>query len=233
MRQMRPRFTVFLGVLTALLHTLSLTHPVSKVFQELPLLSRLSMPSAFRKRSDLSLLSDRSIFHHFWNRYGKPWIPAIVNTRAPVGRVVPYPVPLLPPPLAAAPDSSASLSSPPRLRRSSLDWLAQLIQAEAGNQPFLVRLCVGDVVLNRMRAAGFPHHLRQVILQPGQFSSVSNGTFAQAVPTPQTLRAAENALSGWNPVRGDLYYYNPALPHNPWMNTLTSCQRVGAMVFCP
>lgn len=116
---------------------------------------------------------------------------------------------------------------------SRTQWLARLIQAEAGNQPFLARLCVGDVVLNRMQTAGFPHHLRQVILQPGQFSSVSNGTFAHAVPTPQTLRAAENALSGWNPVRGALYYYNPALPHNPWMNTLTSCQRVGAMVFCP
>jgi N-acetylmuramoyl-L-alanine amidase len=116
---------------------------------------------------------------------------------------------------------------------SRIQWLGRLIQAEAGNQPFLVRLCVGDVVLNRMQAAGFPHHLRQVILQPGQFSSVSNGTFAQAVPTPQTIRAAENALNGWNPVPTALYFFNPSLPHSAWMNTLTNCHPLGAMVFCP
>ena len=111
--------------------------------------------------------------------------------------------------------------------------LAQLIQAEAGNQPFLVQLCVGDVVLNRMQASGFPHHLAAVIQQPEQFSSVANGTFARAVPTAKAFRAAHNALSGWDPVRGDLYYYNPSLPHSAWMNTLTACQAVGALLFCP
>jgi N-acetylmuramoyl-L-alanine amidase len=109
--------------------------------------------------------------------------------------------------------------------------LARLIQAEAGNQPFLVQLCVGDIVLNRLHASQFPHHLAAVIQQPGQFSSVSNGTFARAVPTTKALRAARNAMEGWNPVRGDLYYYNPSLPHNAWMNTLPGCQRIGAMAF--
>lgn len=121
---------------------------------------------------------------------------------------------------------------PKRAKSLRVRFLAQLIQAEAGNQPFLVRLCVGDVVLNRMQTAGFPHHLRQVILQPGQFSSVSNGMFAQATPTPQTLRAAQNALNGWNPVPTALYFFNPSLPHSPWMNTLTACQPFGSMVFC-
>ncbi|PSR31222.1 MAG: hypothetical protein C7B46_17025 [Sulfobacillus benefaciens] len=233
MRRIRPRFTVLITLLTALLHMVSPAHRAPWMLGRLRPASVSATPVRAKPVGQVVLS-----LRQFWLRHGKAWAPAVFRsalsahpTRTPVPRRLPYPLPALPLAVSSAPPVAATHSS--RASVSSLHWLAQLIQAEAGNQPFLVRLCVGDVVLNRMQAAGFPHHLRQVILQPGQFSSVSNGTFAQATPTPQTIRAAQNALSGWNPVRGDLYYYNPALPHNPWMNTLTSCQRVGAMVFCP
>ena len=235
MRRIRPRFTVSITLLTALLHMVSLAHHTPWMPGRLRPASVSATPVR-AKPVGQAVLSLRQ----FWLRHGKAWAPAVFRstlaahpTRTRVLRHLPYPLPALPVSISISSVTPTAAMQPAPPRVSPLYWLAQLIQAEAGNQPFLVRLCVGDVVLNRMQAAGFPHHLRQVILQPGQFSSVSNGTFAHAVPTPQTLRAAENAVSGWNPVRGALYYYNPALPHNPWMNTLTSCQRVGAMVFCP
>jgi len=71
-------------------------------------------------------------------------------------------------------------------------WLAKIVQAEAGDQPFVAQLAVAAVVLNRIRSGVFPRHVLSVILQPGQFQPVSNGTFFAAIPTPQALQAAQS-----------------------------------------
>lgn len=125
------------------------------------------------------------------------------------------------------------LTRPPRTaQRRHRRWLAQLIQAEAGNQPFLTQLAVGAVALNRLRTPGFPHRWRAMLHQPGQFTSVANGTWATAIPSRQARRAARQALTGWDPTHGALYFYNPSLPHAAWMSTLHACRQLGAMQFC-
>lgn len=149
--------------------------------------------------------------------------PAVVTVSLPPS--TPSVIPPVTPP--------APIITSPALNSRRVTLLARLIQAEAGNQSFLTQLDVGAVVLNRMHAIGFPHHLLSVILQPGQFSSVSDGAFAQATPSPRALRAAVNALTGWDPTHGALYFFNPSLPHNGWMNSLQACMSQGAMLFCP
>jgi len=112
-------------------------------------------------------------------------------------------------------------------------WLAKIVQAEAGDQPFVAQLAVAAVVLNRIRSGVFPRHVLSVILQPGQFQPVSNGTFFTAVPTVQALQAAQWMLHGGpNPAPSALYFYNPALTTNPWMQQLINCVTYGALRFC-
>lgn len=114
---------------------------------------------------------------------------------------------------------------------SVLSDLAHLVQSEAGNQPFLGQVAVAAVVLNRVRAPGFPKTVAGVIFQPGQFESVSNGTYYMA-PDSEAYQAAEAALNGEDPTGGALYYYNPSLTSNPWMKDLPVLVTIGSQVFC-
>jgi N-acetylmuramoyl-L-alanine amidase len=109
--------------------------------------------------------------------------------------------------------------------------LAHLVQAEAGNQPFLGMVAVAAVVVNRLHTPGFPKTIPGVIEEPGQFESVANGTIAMA-PGPLALLAAKAALAGWDPTHGAIYFYNPALTDNHWMRRLPVTTRIAAQVFC-
>ncbi len=115
--------------------------------------------------------------------------------------------------------------------REDVNLLAHLVQAEAGTQSLLGQVAVGAVVINRLNNPRFPKTLVAVIEQPGQFESVANGTFWQQ-PSPRAYLAAKDALQGWDPTGGALFYYNPTLPHSPWMNTLIVTATIGAQVFC-
>lgn len=129
--------------------------------------------------------------------------------------------------------SSASIGGAAQLAYSQEDvnLLAHLVQAEAGTQSLLGQVAVAAVVVNRLKNPAFPKTLAGVIDQPGQFESVTNGTFWQP-PAPTAVLAAQEALGGWDPTAGALFYYNPTLPHSPWMNTLTVSATIGAQVFC-
>lgn len=131
-----------------------------------------------------------------------------------------------------APATAKTAAGVPNLLNPvNVNLLAHLVQAEAGTQPLLGQVAVGAVVLNRLKASGFPKTLSGVIEQPGQFESVSNGTFWRQ-PSPTAILAAQDALKGWDPTGGALFYYNPSLPHSSWMNGLAVTTVIGAQVFC-
>ncbi|POB11542.1 cell wall hydrolase [Sulfobacillus sp. hq2] len=109
--------------------------------------------------------------------------------------------------------------------------LAHLVHAEAGNQPFLGQVAVAAVVLNRLKTPGFPKTIPEVIEEPGQFDSVSSGTFWQS-PGTLAYKAVMAALNGADPTGGALFYYNPSLPYASWMNTLPVTVTIGNQVFC-
>lgn len=129
------------------------------------------------------------------------------------------------PPGATASASTAAASS-----AQSLADLAHLVQAEAGNQPFAGMVAVAAVVLNRVNSPGFPKTIAGVIFAPGQFESVQNGTFWQS-PSATAYQAAEAALAGQDPSGGALYFYNPALTNNTWIEGLPVVARIGQQVF--
>ncbi len=111
-------------------------------------------------------------------------------------------------------------------------WLAKLVAAEAGNQPYVEKLAVASVVLNRLKSPRFPHQWWAVLHQPNQFETVGDGAWAHARPTASDWLAARQAMTGHNPVPRALYFYNPALTTVDWMQALPGCQTIGAMQFC-
>jgi len=101
-------------------------------------------------------------------------------------------------------------------RESELSILARLVSGEARGEPYIGQVAVAAVVLNRVRSDDFPDTVSAVIFQPGAFDAVWDGQF-DMTPTDSALRAARDAMNGWDPTGGCTYYYNPATATNPWI----------------
>ncbi len=94
--------------------------------------------------------------------------------------------------------------------------LARLVYGEARGEPYKGQVAVAAVVLNRVRSSSFPNSISGVIYQSGAFSVVSDGQI-NLTPDSSALKAAQDAMNGWDPTNGCLYYYNPAKTTNKWM----------------
>ena len=101
-----------------------------------------------------------------------------------------------------------------------IDLLARLISAEARGEPYEGQVAVGAVVLNRVKHPSFPNTISGVVFQSGAFSCVSNGAINNT-PDATAVRAALDALNGWDPTGGCLYYYNPKATDDKWIRTRT------------
>jgi len=99
-----------------------------------------------------------------------------------------------------------------------LYWLSRIISAEARGEPYVGMVAVGAVVLNRVKSSRFPNTIAGVIYQAGAFDAVADGQINLA-PNEQSRRAARDALNGWDPTGGCLYYYNPATATSKWIWT--------------
>ena len=98
--------------------------------------------------------------------------------------------------------------------------LSKLVYAEARGETYKGQVAVAAVVLNRVASASFPNTISGVIYQSGAFSCVSNGSINNT-PDASAIRAARDALNGWDPTGGCLYYYNPKKTADKWIRTRT------------
>lgn len=94
--------------------------------------------------------------------------------------------------------------------------LAQAVHGEARGEPYLGKVAVAAVVLNRVADPRFPNTIEGVVYQPGAFTAVSDGQI-HLTPDEESLRAARDALNGWDPTYGAVYYYNPAKATSAWI----------------
>lgn len=122
-------------------------------------------------------------------------------------------------------DSSATSQS------VDIDLLARLISAEARGEPYSGQVAVGAVVLNRMEHPSFPGTLSGVIYQSGAFSCLYDGQFDQPV-ADSAYRAARDALNGWDPSGGAIYYFNPVTATNGWIWSRPHIVTIGKHRFC-
>ncbi|GAW91628.1 cell wall hydrolase [Calderihabitans maritimus] len=127
--------------------------------------------------------------------------------------------------------SAPSRSWPYRnISRKDLDLLAQLVYGEARGEPYKGQVAVAAVVLNRVKHPEFPNTIAGVIYQPDAFTAVKDGQF-YLTPNETAKKAAQDALKGWDPSGGALYYWNPATATSRWIWTRTIITRIGQHVF--
>lgn len=111
-----------------------------------------------------------------------------------------------------------------------VELLARLIHGEARGEPYVGMVAVGAVVMNRVRSGKFPNTIAGVIYQSGAFDAVSDGQI-NLTPNEQSRRAARDALNGWDPTNGCLYYYNPSTATSKWIWTREVRLNIGAHSF--
>lgn len=109
--------------------------------------------------------------------------------------------------------------------------LARIIYGEARGEPYVGQVAVGAVVLNRVKSSSFPNTISGVIYQAGAFDAVSDGQI-NLTPNSTAIRAAQDALNGWDPTYGCLYYYNPATATSKWMLSKKVHLVIGEHAFC-
>ena len=113
----------------------------------------------------------------------------------------------------------------------SLDLLARLISAEARGEPYEGQVAVGAVVLNRVEHPSFPNSIAEVIYQPGAFSCLDDGQFNEPV-AESAYRAARDAMNGWDPTYGAIYYFNPVTATSKWIWSRPLIVNIGKHRFC-
>lgn len=130
--------------------------------------------------------------------------------------------------LAAMGISSSSGSSS---RNNEVYLLARAINGEARGEPYSGQVAVGAVILNRVKHPSFPNTVAGVIYQKGAFTAVTDGQIDAAM-TSSCEQAARDALNGWDPTGGAIYYYNPVTATNQWIRSRPVIVTIGKHVFC-
>lgn len=124
-----------------------------------------------------------------------------------------------------------SIGSVPAATQANVSLLARIISAEARGEPYVGQVAVGAVILNRIEHPSFPDTLSGVIYQSGAFTAVTDGQFNQPV-ADSAYRAAKDALNGWDPTGGCIYYYNPAKTSNKFIRSRPTVTVIGSHRFC-
>ena len=127
--------------------------------------------------------------------------------------------------------SSSSSSSSGGYSSSDLYLLARCVYGESRGEPYVGQVAVAAVVLNRVKSAAFPNSISGVIYQPYAFTCVSDGQL-YLEPDQSAYNAARDAMNGWDPTNGCLYYYNPATATSAWIWSRPIMLQIGRHNFC-
>jgi N-acetylmuramoyl-L-alanine amidase len=113
---------------------------------------------------------------------------------------------------------------------SDVYLLAKTIYAEGRGEPYTGQVAIGAVILNRIRSEDFPNTVSGVVYQKHAFTAVSDGQI-NLTPNETAMRAAKDAINGWDPTGGALYYYNPAVATSAWIFDRQTVTVIGKHVF--
>ena len=112
--------------------------------------------------------------------------------------------------------SSSSSTSSSNVSSSNLNLLSRVVYGEARGESYTGQVAVAAVVLNRVKSSSFPNSISGVVYQSGAFDCVSDGQI-NLTPNETARKAAQDALNGWDPTYGAIYYFNPATATNKWI----------------
>ena len=126
--------------------------------------------------------------------------------------------------------SALGLSPSSSYTSQDLYLLAKCVHAEARGEPYVGQVAVAAVILNRVDSPEFPNTISGVIYQPWAFTAVNDGQI-NLEPNDSAYSAAKDALNGWDPTYGCLYYYNPKTATSEWIWSRTPVVTIGEHVF--
>ncbi|WP_246096108.1 cell wall hydrolase [Paenibacillus sinopodophylli] len=116
------------------------------------------------------------------------------------------------------------------VNKVELDLLARIIYAEARGESYKGQVAVGAVVMNRLASPSFPNSIREVIEQPQAFTAVDDGQY-KLTPNKLAYQAAQEAVKGYDPTNGALYYFNPVTATSDWIWSRKQTIQIGRHIF--
>ena len=125
---------------------------------------------------------------------------------------------------------ATSSSNTDGYNNSDVYLLAKAIYAEGRGEPYVGQVAIGAVIMNRIRSASFPNTVSGVVYQKGAFTAVDDGQI-NLTPNETAMKAARDAINGWDPTGGALYYYNPAVATSSWIFDRQTVTVIGKHVF--
>lgn len=127
--------------------------------------------------------------------------------------------------------SSSSSSSSGSTSSASLNLISRFVYAEARGEPYTGQVAVAAVILNRVKDSRFPNTVSGVVYQQGAFTCVTDGQI-NLTPNDTAKKAAQDAINGWDPTYGAIYYFNPATATNKWIWSRPVTVTIGKHRFC-
>lgn len=127
--------------------------------------------------------------------------------------------------------SSSSSSSKSSVSNSNLNLISRFVYAESRGEPYTGQVAVASVILNRVKDSRFPNTVSGVVYQSGAFTCVSDGQI-NLTPNSTAKKAAQDAINGWDPSYGAVYYFNPATATSKWIWSRQVTVTIGHHRFC-
>ncbi|NEW05609.1 spore cortex-lytic enzyme [Paenibacillus sp. SYP-B3998] len=117
------------------------------------------------------------------------------------------------------------------LSEQDINLMANAVNGESRGEPYIGQVAVAAVILNRVKSASFPNTVSGVIFQPGAFTAVADGQIWLS-PSESTKKAVKDALNGWDPTGGCIYYFNPVTATSKWIWSRPQVKNIGKHIFC-
>ena len=129
--------------------------------------------------------------------------------------------------------TNTTVESASTSNNSDIQLMARAINGEARGEPYEGQVAVGAVILNRVKSSQFPNTIAGVIYQAGAFTAVADGQINVPIDEGSTVyKAARDAMNGWDPTGGCIYYFNPATATNKWIWSRPYVKTIGKHRFC-
>ncbi|MBW8349105.1 spore cortex-lytic enzyme [Bacillus sp. IITD106] len=122
-------------------------------------------------------------------------------------------------------------NTPTGFSQNDINLMANAVHGEARGEPYEGQVAVAAVILNRVNSASFPSTVAGVIFEPGAFTAVADGQI-WLTPNETSKRAVLDAINGWDPSTGALYYFNPDTATSAWIWTRPQIKQIGKHIFC-
>lgn len=114
---------------------------------------------------------------------------------------------------------------------TDLNLLSKLVYAESRGEPYTGMVAVAATVLNRVSSSKFPNTIAGVIYQSGAYTCVQDGQI-NLTASSQAKKAAQDAINGWDPTSGCIYYFNPNTATSSWIWSRPQVITIGKHIFC-